>query len=71
VGNNLYNFYNRALPEREEREFEEHLLLCFYCQETILTLDRIFDALRESETLFRPRGQVSPIGLLSELGEAD
>ena len=35
VGNKLYDFYNHHLTEREERAFEEHLFLCFRCQDEI------------------------------------
>jgi hypothetical protein len=51
-GNKLYEYYNFALAEQEAQTFEEHLLLCFLCQEEILTLDTIFNALKENKELF-------------------
>ena len=71
VGKNLYGFYNHALAEREEHEFEEHLLFCFHCQEKILTLDMIFNALKGGETLFQPRREVGTARLSSGQVETD
>jgi hypothetical protein len=67
VGNNLYDFYNCALAEREARAFEEHLLFCFRCQEEILTLDLILNTLKEADTFFQLGSEIVPAGGSSEL----
>jgi hypothetical protein len=46
-GSKLYDYYNYLLAERAARKFEEHLLLCFHCQEEVLTLDLIFSTLKD------------------------
>jgi hypothetical protein len=45
-GKLVHGYYNKALSSEHARRFEEHLMLCFKCQETILQLDFIFDIVR-------------------------
>jgi hypothetical protein len=40
-GEKLYDYYNGVLGEAEARRFEEHLALCFRCQDRLLKLDWI------------------------------
>jgi putative zinc finger protein len=46
LGRQVYNYYNDALPENEARRFEEHLLLCFRCQQIVFELDAITEAIK-------------------------
>jgi hypothetical protein len=50
-GEMVYDYFNDALAETSARKFEEHLLLCFHCQDIILSLDSIFDLLAENSNL--------------------
>jgi hypothetical protein len=45
-GKNLYDYYNDELVGNEAASFEEHLVFCFHCQETIFKLDLILTTLR-------------------------
>lgn len=53
-GEKLYDYYNGVLEEAEARRFEEHLFLCFHCQERLMKLDWVFAALREKPKAFFP-----------------
>jgi hypothetical protein len=70
VGKLVYKYYNEVLSDADARTFEEHLLLCFRCQETLFSLDAIFESLSsngeqwlemkessEKRVAFRPRAR--------------
>jgi hypothetical protein len=48
LGQSVYNYFNSALSEKEARQFEEHLLLCFQCQDIIFALDRLVETIRQN-----------------------
>lgn len=55
IGKWIYGYYNETLSVEKTQCVEQHLLLCFRCQETFLTLYSIFEALRANrEQLFGP-----------------
>jgi len=53
-GELVYKYFNKLLSEAAAQRFEDHLLLCFRCQDTMFTLDAIFDAPVEDEPDFSP-----------------
>lgn len=48
VGRSVYEYFNSILSEDEARHFEEHLFICFKCQDVVLTLDQIFEVLSQT-----------------------
>jgi len=54
-GERVYEYFNGILSEAASQRFEEHLLLCFRCQDTVLSLDAIFDLLAEKKDVFFPK----------------
>ena len=46
LGRQVYSYYNEVLSDKEARNFEEHLVLCFRCQEIVFKLDAVFEAIR-------------------------
>jgi hypothetical protein len=53
MGARVFDYYNGAMSEEEERSFEGHLFLCFRCQNTFAELEALFETLeRRYEELF-------------------
>ena len=54
IGNRVFEYYHQGLTGEEQRRFEEHLFLCFRCQETVKEVDLIFKTLMENREEFLP-----------------
>jgi len=46
VGQLVYKYFNQELGDTETLAFEDHLLLCFKCQEILFSLEAVFESLR-------------------------
>jgi hypothetical protein len=65
VGKLIYRYYNEVLSDEEARSFEEHLLLCFRCQDVLFALDSIVEALRaDPQHWFGPKEGTEKINSL-------
>jgi hypothetical protein len=53
-GKFVHKYFNGVLDELAKGRFEEHLVLCFYCQDRVLKLDAIFKVLGEEKETFFP-----------------
>ncbi len=54
----VFKYFNSFLSEEKARRFEEHLLLCFKCQDIIFELDELFEMLQlYRDELFENAGQ--------------
>ncbi len=51
----VYDYYIGMLGDIAARRFEEHLLLCFRCQDIVFSLEAIFDVLAEKRAIFFPK----------------
>lgn len=59
-GRLAHRYFSSVLSDEVARRFEAHLLMCFYCQEVILDLDRIFEIAREHrDEIFRLDEQIA------------
>lgn len=57
LGKLVYSYYNGAINGEAAHSFEEHLVICFRCQEVVLKLDDMFEAARaDPERWFGPGG---------------
>ena len=54
IGKNVYEYYHHGLEAEDMRRFEEHLFVCFKCQETTKEVDLIFKTLMENREEFLP-----------------
>lgn len=58
VGRWLHKYFNETLSFEKTQSFEQHLMLCFKCQETLFSLDAIYEAIRANQDqLFGPEEQ--------------
>jgi hypothetical protein len=53
-GKLVYEYFNGMLGVTAAHRFEEHLLLCFRCQDIVLSLDAIYEVLAEKNEEFFP-----------------
>jgi len=51
-GDKVYSYFNELLDEVSARQFEEHLLICFSCQDIVFRLDQLSEVLRPEMTSF-------------------